>query len=54
MNQYVLTPNSSHTEADHLASLFDAQGTPLASFFDLQGPSLFSVVCLSLMVCMHL
>ncbi len=31
---------------DHLASLFDTQGTPLASLFDLQGPLLFSVVCL--------
>ncbi len=31
---------------DHLASLFDAQGTPLASLFDVKGPPLFSVVVL--------
>ncbi len=41
------TPHILKLGRDHLALLFDTQGTPLVSFFDLQGPQLFSGVCLN-------
>ncbi len=31
---------------DHLASLCDAQGTPLVSLFDVKGPSFFQLFVL--------